>query len=39
MEIILEWIGIIIGCLIFSIFLIGIPIALLRWLWRKGNKK
>lgn len=39
MDFILEWIGIIIGCFIFGVILIGIPVALLRWLWRKGSKK
>ena len=39
MEFVLEWVGTVIGCLILFLFLIGIPFALLRWLWRKGNKK
>jgi|GEM_PF-2744714 len=37
----MDWsiIPAIIVCFIYAIIFIAIPVALLRWLWRKGNKK
>lgn len=39
MEEIFYLIGAFILIIIFAIIFIGIPIALFRWLWRKGDKK